>query len=125
MEDHEHGSWPEGQSEALGKRKRVAERRNYHRKECDVRAEYELEGKEYAALVKDVSLGGMCLEVSSKPDIGDRIVVTLLSGGKRTDIVLSGVIAYVLEADGCLRVGVEFDQIDQAAVDVLAFYLAL
>jgi len=103
--------------------KNVKERRKHHRKECALRADYEIDEKEYSGFVSDVSLGGMCLKVPRKHNIGEKIVVTLLSGGKRTDIILRGVVAYMLEADGYWRLGVEFDELNQAAMEAVAFYL--
>jgi hypothetical protein len=65
----------------------------------------------------------MCLEAGQVHAIGDTITVTLYTGAEQT-LVLRGVVAYVLEADGYWRLGVEFDEVNQAAMDALALYLA-
>ena len=124
MERHESRSWPEAEKEGPRAMTNVKNRRKHPRKSCALEAEYEVGGKEYSGLVADVSLGGMCLEARQKHEIGERVAVSILSDGAQTGLDLRGVVAYVLEADGCWRLGIEFDELNEITVEALALYLA-
>ncbi|MFH0810223.1 MAG: PilZ domain-containing protein [Pseudomonadota bacterium] len=113
-----------GCAQGIGTSKRIEERRKHQRKECALRAAYEVRGKEYQGQVSDVSPGGMCLETQHEHEIGDTIDITL-RGGNEQPIYLTGVVAYMLKADGNWRVGVEFDDINEATMEALALYLVM
>jgi hypothetical protein len=120
MASHENHLRSEGDTCARRTIKGARERRKHYRKGCALRAEYEVGGKDYPSFVSDVSLGGMCLEVRQEHAVGERITVTLRAG--KQPIFLRGAVAYVTKADEGWRIGVEFDNLDQDALEAVAFY---
>jgi hypothetical protein len=118
------------QSEAAAQK--PEERRKHRRRGLLTKVEYSCEGGRYFGRAIDVSRGGLCLETFFAHQVGQQVALMFRPFEGRDPVIVRGEIVWVREIGrpagpikvlSRRRIGIKFDDIEEAMAESLHCYL--